>query len=65
MPPKIRDLIDKLERAGYTDRGGRGSHRNFVHPDVSKPITISGKPGDDARIYQIKAVNKAIEEAQK
>jgi len=65
MPPKIRDLIDRLERAGYTDRGGRASHRNFVHPDVSKPITISGKRGDDARIYQIKAVNKAIEEAQK
>lgn len=65
MPPKIRDLIDRLEKSGYTDRGGRGSHRNFVHPDVSKPITISGKQGDDARIYQIKAVIKAIEEAQK
>jgi hypothetical protein len=29
------------------DRGGKGSHRNYVHPRVSKPITISGKLGDD------------------
>jgi predicted RNA binding protein YcfA (HicA-like mRNA interferase family) len=65
MPPKIRDLIDRLQKAGYSDRGGKGSHRNFVHPVVPKSITISGNQGDDARIYQIRAVNKAIEEAQK
>jgi hypothetical protein len=26
MPPKIRELIAQLERAGFVDRGGRGSH---------------------------------------
>jgi hypothetical protein len=31
MPPKIRELIAKLERAGFVNRGGHGSHRNFVH----------------------------------
>jgi len=65
MPPKIKDLIDRLQKAGYSDRGGKGSHRNFVHPVVQKSITISGNQGDDARTYQIRAVNKAIEEAQK
>lgn len=60
MPPKIRDLIDRLKKAGYMDRGGKGSHRHFVHPNVTKPITISGKQGDDARIYQIKADNKTL-----
>jgi predicted RNA binding protein YcfA (HicA-like mRNA interferase family) len=63
MPPKIRDLIIQLEKAGFKDRGGKGSHRNFVHSYVTKPITLSGKPGDDAKIYQTKAVNRAIEEA--
>lgn len=31
MPPKVRDLIAELEKAGFVDRGGKGSHRNFVH----------------------------------
>ncbi len=29
MPPKIRELIAALNRAGFSDRGGKGSHRNF------------------------------------
>ena len=53
MPPKVRELIAELERAGFVNRGGKGSHRNFVHPKVAKPITVSGAPGDDdAKHYQ-------------
>jgi predicted RNA binding protein YcfA (HicA-like mRNA interferase family) len=62
MPPKVRDLIAQLERAGFKDRGGKGSHRNFVHPNVPRPITISGQMGDDAKLYQVRAVAKAIAE---
>ena len=65
MPPKIRELIADLKKAGFIDRGGKGSHRNFVHPKVSKPITIAGKLGDDSKQYQIKAVAMAIEESKK
>jgi len=65
MPPNVRELIRDLEKAGFENRGGKGSHRNFVHPNVSKPITVSGKLGDDARQYLIKAVKSAIEEAEK
>jgi predicted RNA binding protein YcfA (HicA-like mRNA interferase family) len=63
MPPKIRELIADLERAGFISRGGKGSHRNFVHPSVTEPVTVSGKLGDDAKPYQIKAVRRAIEDA--
>ncbi|MCF8120683.1 MAG: type II toxin-antitoxin system HicA family toxin [Deltaproteobacteria bacterium] len=65
MPPKIRNLIEELESAGFVNRGGKGSHRDFVDPNVSKPVTISGKPGDDALHYQLKAVKKAIENSKK
>ena len=65
MPKKIRDLIKDLENAGFINRGGKGDHRNFVHPNVRKPVTISGKEGDDAKHYQEKAVRLAIEEARK
>ncbi len=60
MPRKIRELIADLERAGFTDRGGKGSHRNFTHPAVQQVVTISGKSGDDALPYQEKAVKKAL-----
>jgi predicted RNA binding protein YcfA (HicA-like mRNA interferase family) len=64
VPPKVRELVAELEHAGFVDRGGKGSHRNFVHPKVAKPITISGAMGDDAKHYQIRAVKRAIEESK-
>jgi predicted RNA binding protein YcfA (HicA-like mRNA interferase family) len=63
MPPKIRELVAELERAGFVNRGGKGSHRNFVHPKVATPVTISGQPGEDAKVYQIRAVRRAIDKA--
>jgi predicted RNA binding protein YcfA (HicA-like mRNA interferase family) len=65
VPPKVRELLRQLQSAGFEDRGGKGSHRNFIHPKVSKPVTISGKLGDDAKKYQIRAVKKAVQEAKK
>jgi len=65
MPPKLREIIKELEKSGFINRGGKGNHRNYVHPKVAKPITISGKAGDDAKYYQIKAVKVAIEESKK
>lgn len=65
MPRTVRDLISDLEAAGFTNRGGKGSHRNFTHPRVAKPVTVAGKLGGDARQYQEKAVKRAIEESRK
>ena len=52
MPRKIRELIADLENAGFENRGGKGSHRNFTHPKVADLVTISGKVGADAKKYQ-------------
>ena len=65
MPRKRRELIRDLERAGFRDRGGQGSHRNFVHPKVTKPVGVSGNVGDGAKHYQERVVRRAIEEASK
>ena len=59
MPRKIRELIEDLKRAGFIDRGGKGSHRNFSHSNLLKPITISGKLGEDVFLYQEKAIKEA------
>jgi len=60
MPPKIKELIKKLESAGFLDCGGKGSHRNYKHPKGVN-ITISGKPGSDAKPYQEADVERALE----
>jgi predicted RNA binding protein YcfA (HicA-like mRNA interferase family) len=65
VPPKVRELIAELERAGFINYGGKGSHRNFIHPKVVKPVIISGSPGADAKHYQIRIVQLAIEESRK
>lgn len=64
MPRKIRDLIRDLERAGFVDRGGKGSHRNFKH-ESGVTITISGKRGDDAKQYQERDTEKAVRESRR
>jgi predicted RNA binding protein YcfA (HicA-like mRNA interferase family) len=61
MPRKIRELIRDLAKAGFVSRGGKGSHRNFAHPRGTK-ITLSGKPSQEAKRYQERAVKQAIQE---
>jgi predicted RNA binding protein YcfA (HicA-like mRNA interferase family) len=65
VPRKVRDLIMELKNAGFLDRGGKGSHRNFTHPNVRKPVTVSGNMGDDALRYQERAIRLAIQESKK
>ncbi|MBM4313747.1 MAG: type II toxin-antitoxin system HicA family toxin [Deltaproteobacteria bacterium] len=64
MARKIRQLIKDLEKAGFINRGGKGSHRNYIHPK-GVAITVSGKLGDDAKCYQEKEVEVKIKESQK
>jgi len=45
VPPKIRDLITDLERALFVNRRGRGSHRNFIHPNVIQTDHNFRQPG--------------------
>ena len=64
MPKKIRELVRSLKKAGFVDRGGKGSHRNFTHPSGAK-ITLSGKASDDAKRYQERDVEKALREVKR
>ena len=64
MPRKIRQLIKDLEPAGFINRGGKASHRNFLH-EKGVANTISGKIGDDAKPYQEKLIKQKIEVVKK
>ena len=64
MPPKLRELISQLESAGFINHGGKGSHRKFRH-NTGVNIIISGKPGTDAKHYQIREVSSALKKVSK
>jgi predicted RNA binding protein YcfA (HicA-like mRNA interferase family) len=65
MPPKIRKLKAKLERAGFVYRSAKGSHTRWKHPLAPEiNLTLSGKDGDDADEYKIKQVDAAIAKVQ-
>jgi predicted RNA binding protein YcfA (HicA-like mRNA interferase family) len=61
MPRKVRQLIADLEKAGFMNRGGKGSHRNFTHP-AGVRVTVSGGTGDDVKHYQEQDVRRALEQ---
>jgi len=63
MARKVRELISDLEAAGFVNRGGKGGHRNYQHPNGQR-VTLSGKPGKDAKPYQEREVKRAIEESK-
>ena len=64
MPKKIRELKQMLRQAGFTEIPGKGSHTNWIHPLYVGKLTVSGKDGNDAKRYQEKDVQKAIDEIE-
>ena len=42
--PKVRDAIRLVEAHGWHWVDTRGSHRQFVHPELRGKVTIAGKP---------------------
>lgn len=66
MSRKVRELIQDLQKAGFSKipGGGKGSHRKFTHDKYPGAVTLSGKDGDDAKVYQERQVKAAIEQVQ-
>jgi predicted RNA binding protein YcfA (HicA-like mRNA interferase family) len=64
MPKKLRELKQILRKAGFIELAGKGSHTNWIHPNYAGKITISGQDGADAKRYQERDVNRAIQELE-
>jgi predicted RNA binding protein YcfA (HicA-like mRNA interferase family) len=42
---KVRDLLTRLHKEGWLLVRQRGSHRQFVHPQMpGKRVTVAGEP---------------------
>jgi predicted RNA binding protein YcfA (HicA-like mRNA interferase family) len=44
---KVRDVIKRLEKDGWSLVGTRGDHRQYKHPVKTGRVTVPGKPSDD------------------
>jgi predicted RNA binding protein YcfA (HicA-like mRNA interferase family) len=66
MPRKIKELIQDLKSAGFYEiaGGGKGSHRKYAHKNYAGAVTISGKLGEDAKTYQERQVEQALEQVK-
>ena len=64
MPKKIRELKQILRQAGFIEQMGKGSHTNWIHPNYTGKLTVSGQNSDDAKRYQEKDVSKAVQQVQ-
>lgn len=49
MSKKIRELKKMLQKTGFQQLPGKGSHTNWIHPLYSGKVTISGKDSNDAK----------------
>ncbi len=52
MPRKIREVKAERQRAGCSQRPGKGSHTIWQHPFMANKIVLSGGDGDGAKPYQ-------------
>ena len=43
MPPKVHELIARLEADGWHQVRQKGSHRQFHHPTKPGTVTVAGK----------------------
>ncbi|MDA7653295.1 type II toxin-antitoxin system HicA family toxin [bacterium] len=66
MPKKVMEVIRDLLDAGFyeIEKGGKGSHRKFTHRQYSGAVTITGREGHGAKLYQEKQTKRAIEKLE-
>jgi len=49
MSMKVRDVIKRLQREGWSLKATKGSHRQFTHPEISGKVTVAGKPNSELK----------------
>lgn len=55
----LADLILVLKQAGFSETGGRGSHRVFSHPSYSSVVTLAAH-GKAVKGGYVKVVREAL-----
>jgi len=56
MPPKVREILFRLQADGWYLVGQKGSHRQFRHPEKAGRVTVAGKPSEDVAPDTLKSI---------
>lgn len=59
MPPKVREIIDRLEAEGWRQVRQRGSHRIYKHPDHPLLVTVAGPSNTEPRTGTWRNIQRA------
>jgi predicted RNA binding protein YcfA (HicA-like mRNA interferase family) len=57
----FRDFERLLLALGFKHDRTSGSHRIYVHPQVTRPLSVQPR-GNDAKPYQVRQLREMIEE---
>ena len=55
---KVRQIIRFLERDGWRLRNCKGDHRQYVHPEKSGKVTVSGKLSENLDQFLLNSIWK-------
>jgi predicted RNA binding protein YcfA (HicA-like mRNA interferase family) len=55
---KVRDLISRVQEAGWRMVNQEGSHRQYKHPAKPGKVTIAGHPSDDVAPGTLKSIRR-------
>jgi predicted RNA binding protein YcfA (HicA-like mRNA interferase family) len=55
------DLASFLVETGFSERGGKGSHRNFCHTDVEEIVTMAHSKDGKAKRYLVRFIREIVE----
>ncbi len=44
---KVRQVLQRLQKEGWTLKATKGSHRQYVHPSRAGKVTVLGHPADE------------------
>lgn len=55
---KVREVLKRLEKDGWTQIRMRGSHRIMAHPIKPGIVVVPGKPGDEIPVGTLASIWK-------
>ncbi len=65
MPHTLRELRADRRREGFRIRRQKSSHATWGHPLIAgEGVELAGKEGSDARTYQERQVQAAVQRAR-
>ena len=58
MPMRVREVVQLLEKNGWTEVRSKGSHRHFKHPNMPLLVTVAGADDKELALGTLNTIQK-------